>query len=117
MGKGADERMRTEYSTAFKRKVVQEIEEGKLRVEEANRLYGIKGHSTISKWLKAMGRNHKIGKVVRIETEKEYGILRELEKEKKQLESALAGAYLRIISLEKTIDVLNREYGGDVKKK
>ncbi|MBI2417261.1 MAG: transposase [Ignavibacteriales bacterium] len=79
MKKVTDERIRTEYSSAFKRKVVQEIEEGKLSVEEANRRYGIKGHSTISKWLKAMGNNHKIGKVVRIETEKEYGIMRELD--------------------------------------
>ena len=112
-----ENRTRVVYSQAMKRQVVKEIESGKMTQAEAMRQYGINGHSTIMKWLRAMGKNHKIGKVIRVETEKEVRQVQELARAKRELESALAESYLRVLSLEKTIEVLNREYGEDVKKK
>jgi len=40
------ERKRKRYSTAFKRKVVREVETGHLSVQDARRLYDIGGGST-----------------------------------------------------------------------
>ena len=45
------------YSNSFKRKVVDEIERGKLTKNQAMQLYGIKGGSTIHYWIKRMGKN------------------------------------------------------------
>ena len=45
----------TTYSTAFRLKVITEIEKGKLSIEGARKLYGIGGSATIQKWLKKYG--------------------------------------------------------------
>lgn len=105
-----------QYSESFKLKVISEIESGQLSKEAAKKLYGIGGHTTIYRWIKKLGKNHLLGKVVRIEAMGEIERLKQLEKEKKELESALAQAQLKIISLEKLIEVASREMGVDIKK-
>lgn len=105
------------YSLAFKQKVVKEIEEGKLSQSAASKLYNIKGGSTIQQWIKKMGKNHLLNKIVRIELTDEVNMLKQREKEKMELESALAQAHLKIMSLEKMIEIAGREYGEDLKKK
>lgn len=42
------------YSDAFKRAVVQRALSGEMSKTELSRLYGIKGHSTISKWIRKL---------------------------------------------------------------
>ncbi len=39
------------YSSAFKLKVVSEIESGKYTLAEACRVYDIKGHETVQNWI------------------------------------------------------------------
>lgn len=113
------ERNRTfiKYSVSFKQKVVREIEEGKLSLSDASQLYNIKGGSTIQQWIKKMGKNHLLNKIVRIELTDEVNMLKQREKEKRELESALAQAHLKIMSLEKMIEIAGRDYGEDLKKK
>jgi Transposase and inactivated derivatives len=43
------------YSETFKKELVEEIEQGKLGVEEARIKYGISGKTTINNWLKKYG--------------------------------------------------------------
>jgi transposase-like protein len=105
------------YSTAFKQKVVSEIENGKLGIWEARRLYDIKGIGTIQFWLKRLGKTHLLNKVIHIEMKDEVSKIKELEKEKKALESALAQAQLKIITLESTVKVLEEKAGEKLKKK
>jgi len=105
------------YSLAFKQKVVSEIEAGDITVGQAARIYDINGHGTIDKWIKQLGKNHLLAKVVRIEMKDEKDRAKELEKEKKVLESALAQAQLKIIALESTIEIAGKRYGLDLKKK
>ncbi len=105
------------YSLSFKKKVVNEIEEGKLRISEAQKLYDIRGSETIVRWIKKLGKNHLLNKVVRIELKDEVSKLKQIEKEKRELESALAQAHLKILSLEKMLEIAGREYGEDFKKK
>jgi transposase-like protein len=48
-------RMVNQYSMAFKQKVVREIESSKLSIEDARRLYDIRGHETIQNWIGKLG--------------------------------------------------------------
>lgn len=105
-----------QYSLAFKQKVISEIEGGKLTREGARKLYGIGGGSLINSWIKKFGKIHLLNKIVRIEVKDELSKLKQLEKEKKALESALAQAHLKLIVYESIIDVAEEELGIDLKK-
>jgi len=105
------------YSLAFRQKVVSEIESGKLGIEGARKLYDIHGGGTIQEWMKKLGKTHLLNKVIHIEMKDEVSKIKELEKEKKALESALAQAQLKIITLESTLKVLEEKAGEKLKKK
>ena len=105
------------YSLAFKQKVISEIESGKLTIAEARKIYDITGTHTIQYWINKFGKNHLLAKVVRIEMKDEKDKIKELERQKKQLESALAQAHLKIISLESMLDCAEEYYQIDIKKK
>ena len=104
------------YSMAFKLKVVEEIEQGKMSIDRARQIYDIGGKNTIQKWMKKLGKAHLISKVVRIEMKDEKDKYKELQKEKKALESALAQSQLKIIALESLLEAAEEEYGVNLKK-
>lgn len=104
------------YSTAFKQKVVSEIESGHLTISQAQKIYSIRGSETIQKWIRKLGKLHLLNKVVRIEMKDEVSRIKQLEKEKQELESALAKAHLKLIVYESLIDVAEEELGVDIKK-
>lgn len=104
------------YSTAFKQKVVSEIESGKFTIDKARKIYDIGSSSTIRYWIKKFGKNHLLSKVVRVEMRNESDKLKELEKQKQQLETALAQAHMKIICLESTLECVEEHYNIDVKK-
>ena len=112
-----NQRKTLRYSEAFKQKVVSEIENGKLTLSEAQRLYDIRGGETIQKWIKKLGKSHLLNKVVHIKMRDETEKLKELEKQKRELESALAQAHLKIITLESSVKVLEEKSGIELKKK
>jgi len=112
----SDQKTIIRYSTAFKQKVVSEIESGKFSIETARKIYDIGGGSTIHSWIKKFGKNHLLSKVVRIEMKDEKDKLKELENQKQQLESALAQAHLKLICLESLIESVEEYYSIDVKK-
>jgi transposase-like protein len=105
------------YSQAFKRKIVDEIESGNYTIGEVRRIYDIRGKETISRWLKQFGREHLLSKVIRIEMKDEKDKLKELERQKRELESALAQAHLKILSLETMIDIAEEQFKISIKKK
>jgi transposase-like protein len=111
-----DRKILYRYSLAFKKKVVGEIERGERTLEEVRRIYGIGGLSTIQNWIKRLGKNHLLNKVVRIEMKDEKDRIKELEKEKAALEHALAHSQLKIITLESLIECVEEHYELDVKK-
>ena len=83
------------YSEAFKRQVVTEIEDGKFdTIGEANRVYGIRGASTVSQWIRKYGTEGTLPKKVKIETLKERDELKEARKRIRQFEAALADAHI-----------------------
>ena len=105
------------YSLAFQQKVVREIESGELSIEDARRLYDIRGNATIQQWIRKLGKNHLLSKVVRIEMKDEKDRVKELEKRIRQLESALADEHIKNAVLESLVDIARDKYGIDLKKK
>lgn len=83
------------YSEAFKRQVVSELEAGKLAtIGEANRVYGIRGATTVTQWIRKYGSEGILPKKVKIETLKERDELKDARKRIRQLEAALADAHI-----------------------
>ena len=111
-----EDRIVKRYSTAFKHKVVNEIESGKLSISGAQKLYSIGGSLTIQKWIKKLGKLHLLNKIVRVELKDEISKLKELEKRNRELESALADAHIKIVTYETLIEVAEEELGVDIKK-
>jgi transposase-like protein len=101
------------YSIAFKQKVVSEIESGKLTVSGARKVYDITGIGTIENWLKKLGKSHLLNKVVRIEMIDEKDKIKELEREKRALESALAQTQLKLLAMESLLETAEEHYGLD----
>jgi transposase-like protein len=110
-------RQQIRYSISFKQKVVNEVEQEGLSISEVNRRYNIKGQSTVKNWLKALGREHLINRVIRVEMMGESDRLREMEKEILKLKAALADAYMQRDCAEEVVKQAGKIYGEDLKKK
>jgi len=104
------------YSEAFKRSVVAEVEAGRYTVLEAAATHGVH-FSLVYQWMKRYGGPDSQTRTVRIEMPDERNRIKELEKEKHALESALAQAHMKIILLESTLEVLEEKSGIRPKKK
>lgn len=111
-----DQKIVIRYSTAFKLKVVEQIERGELTVSQARRVYDIRGGQTIQKWLVKHGKSHLLSRVVRIEMKDEKDRIKQLEVEKRKLESALAQAHVDNLFLKELVVIAKEEYGIDLKK-
>ena len=83
------------YSEAFKMQVLRDLDTGRFAsIGAAKRAYGIRGQGTIEAWAVKYGKDHLVGKVVRVETPKEINELKALRKRVKDLEKALASERL-----------------------
>jgi transposase-like protein len=83
------------YSEAFKVQVLREVEDGCFASRAAAaRAYGIRGGGTLASWVRRYGKQHLLGKVVRVEKPEERDEARELRKRVRELEKALADAHL-----------------------
>jgi len=95
--------------------VIQEISDGG-SISEACRRYGIKGTSTIQKWLKKYGRTELLNTVIWVKMRTEDDKIKQLEAENRRLKIALADATLANDVLETLIEVVDEHYQTDVKK-
>lgn len=83
------------YSESFKLQVVGELESGRFEtIGQAQSHYGIRGSQTVRSWVKKLGKNHLLPKVVRVESPEESNELKRLRARVRQLETALADAHL-----------------------
>ena len=117
---GRERKTITRYSEAFKRKVIEEIENGRLTQSEAKRKYGIRDQATIHYWIKRSGKKHILNRIMRIEMPEEIqpeAIIKELRTEKQELESALAQTQLKLMAMESLVEVAEEHYKIDIKKK
>jgi transposase len=104
------------YSLAFRQKVVAEIEAGEVSIAGAQKIYDIRGGETIQNWIRKLGKNHLLNKVVRIEMKDEQERIKALECQIKALESALAKAQVKNVALESLIESAEEHYQVDFKK-
>jgi len=111
-----NQRVIKRYSKAFKRHVVAQVEQGRLSIAQAKRRFDIGGSDTIYRWLNAFGTTQHTCKVMRIQTPDEVDQVKDLQRQKQELESALAQAHLKILALESTLKVAQEHYGVDLKK-
>lgn len=83
------------YSEAFKLQVVRDLELGRFEsVGAAGRAYGVKGCHTVARWVRRFGKDHLLGKVVRVMKADERAEVEALRKRVRELERALADAHL-----------------------
>jgi transposase len=89
------------YSESFKLSVLRALESGEVSSPfEAEVRFGIRGNGTVRRWVLKYGKEHLLGKLIRVETVKETNELKELRERVKVLEKALS---------TKTIDHLMAE--------
>lgn len=105
------------YSTAFKLKVIGQIERGELTMEQARRVYDIGGGSTIRGWLKSHGKLSVLPQLVRVQMKDEQDQVKKQAERIRQLEHALSESQLDILTLRSTLAILEEDYGIDFKKK
>jgi transposase len=103
------------YSQAFRRQVVREYEAG-ASIRTLRKKYGIGGTSTIQGWVKKYGTQGLRHELVRIQSTEEVDRVRELEARVQELERALGQVTLEKLALESALEVLDEEYGVDLKK-
>ena len=97
--------------------MVEEIRRGKFSIEGAKRFYGIGGATTVKLWVKKWGRKEDLVRRVEIIMPNELDKRKQLEEENKRLKISLADAVLKNQLLELTLEVLETDFGIDVKKK
>ena len=114
-------RTQRDYTLAFKRAVVEQVEKGELTYKQAQDRYGIQGRSTVLVWLRKHGRQN-WGAMAH------YGRMNDLsqptpplmltpEQRIKELEVLLKEAREKAQFFEAVIDVLQKDYGVRVVKK
>jgi transposase-like protein len=83
------------YSEAFKMQVVRELEQGRFdTAAEAGRAYGVKCGYTVNRWVRRFGKDHLLGRMVRVMKADEETEVKALRKRVRELERALADAHL-----------------------
>lgn len=83
------------YSEAFKIEIVRELEMGGESFEGVRRKYGIKGMTTVQRWVARYGNGTR-GKVIRVEKAEEIDELRRTKERVRRLETALADANIEL---------------------
>lgn len=114
-------RTQRDYTLAFKRAVVDEVERGDLSYRQAQRRYGIQGRSTVLTWLRKHGRRDwvSVSGVSPLRSGYMSRSPREMSPEQqiKALEVELAQAQEKAALFEAMLDVIRQEYGVKLPKK
>jgi transposase-like protein len=110
MAKRLGENHGIRYSQAFKMALVREIEEQDVPFEHVRRKYGIRGSSTVCKWVRKFGNGSR-GVRIRVEKPEEINQYEQLKRRVRALEQALADANIDL-ALERQYTHLACERAG-----
>lgn len=109
------------YTESFKQKIVDEVLSGKLNRHQASQIYGIKGNTTISYWIRQSQQlpgDPKGGvPVANFAEMKQNTQEKKLEEEVKELKELLRVAELRADLWQHAIEVAEQKFGIDILKK
>lgn len=115
-------RTQRDYTLAFKRAVVEQVEKGELSYKQAQERYGIQGRSTVLVWLRKHGRQNwgPMASYGRMTNSAQLPVNSQSltpEQRIKELEVQLKQAREKSQFFEAVIDVLKKDYGVRVVKK
>jgi len=114
-------RTQRDYTLAFKRSVVEQVEKGELTYKQAQERYGIQGRSTVLVWLRKHGRQNwgPMAHYGRMSDRSQAPSSQQLTPEQriKELEVQLKEAQEKSRFFAAVIDVLKKDYGVRVVKK
>ena len=108
-------RTQRDYNLGFKLSVVDQVEKGDYTYKQAQKHYGIQGRSTVLTWLRKHGKldwsspslhYRSMPKTVETPAQKI-----------KRLERELADEKMRTVILEKMIEISDRDFGTQIRKK
>ncbi len=108
-------RPRRIFSDKLKKKVVKDIERGKVSVLGASREYAI-SYQSVYNWLKKYSAHLHPSTTLVIQMDSEQYRSKELEKKVAELEAALGRKQLEIDYLNKLIEIAGKDLGTDLKK-
>ena len=111
-----EERRRRRFSESFKRKKVQEIESGQVKISEICRVYQISSNN-VYKWIKKYGNMQKKKERLIVETESDTLKVIELQRKVAELERIIGQKQIEIDFKDKMIDLAEEVYQVDIKKK
>lgn len=108
-------KIRRTFSEELKRKIVKELESGKVRISELCRAYDI-SDTSIYNWVKKYSPYNQRGEQIVVESKSETLRVLELSKKTSELERLIGQKQITIEYLEKVISLANKELGVDLKK-
>ena len=116
-------RSQKDYPLTLKLKIVGEVENGQLNLNEAQQKYGIQGNQTVKNWLKKYGNfdwEHKVNEMKNKSPEQELMELKQelalANKKINRLEAEVKQADHKAIIFDMMIDLAEQEYKVDVRK-
>ena len=110
-------RTQRDYTLAFKRSVVQEVEQGSLTYKQAQLKYGIQGRSTVLVWLRKLGSLDWQFPPRPLMTSPTPPKPPTPEQRIKELEAALQQEKDRVLAYQTLIEVAQKEHGLQIRKK
>lgn len=116
MKKAMQLRPRRVLSESLKRKIVKDVENGKVSVINVMREYEV-SHQSVYNWLNKYSRHLQSHQTIVLQMDSEAYKTKELEKRVKELEAALGRKQLEIDYLNKMIEIGKEKFGVDLKKK
>lgn len=103
------------YSTAFKKQIVTEYEQG-ASASSIQRKYGITGNGTVERWIKQYSREGLRYQLMVMQKPEEQDEVKALKEKIARLEKVVAQLALDKFMLETTLEVVEEELGEDAKK-
>lgn len=108
------DRVTIRYSEAFKLEVVEQISSGHFASPEQARIaYGIKGCTTVYRWLQQYGREDLKARYVKVMSKEALDETQELKKRVRELERALADAHMLRLLEKAHLDIACEWLGTD----
>ena len=112
---GGKKRTQRDYNLGFKLAIVEQVEKGDYTYKQAQNKYGIQGRSTVLTWLRKHGK---------LDWSRPSLNFRPMPKSQetpaqiiKRLEKQLDDQKMRTIILEKMIEISDRDFGTNIRKK
>jgi transposase len=104
------------FSEVLKKEIVQQVEQGNVRIREVSREYSV-SPSAVYLWLDKYSRHLKKGEVLVVQKESEEQKNRELRAKIAELERIVGQKQMEIDFLNKIIEIGSQEVKVDIKKK